>query len=145
MAATNKKWIIFQLFLVGLPFIISSGIRLYLMNDFSLFILDFSSISFSFSLSSFIIAKNVSGYKNPVPNEDQDKENYDWYFCIVLGILFFTTFIAIECFQTQVMTNLSVKEKIPLYVFIGVTVILIAWFLYFSSNLRKDYKLKITF
>jgi hypothetical protein len=149
MKVENKKWIIFQLLLVVCPFIISSFIRLSVMNDFSLLILDFSSISFSFSLLSFIIAINVSGYKNLVTNSEQDiimeeRKVVDLLICYVASFIFAVLFVVIEYFQTQIMTNLSVKEKQPFSILIFFSIIAIAYFLIFSSNLRNRYKLKIT-
>ena len=63
----KHKWIFFQIILAGLPFLISSAIRLWTMDECSFFILDFSSLSFSFAILSLILLKNVANAKNPLP------------------------------------------------------------------------------
>jgi hypothetical protein len=85
-----------------------------------------------------------------MPNDEKkknvmkEKKEFDLLICYISCGSFFFLFVAIEYLQTHVMTNLSIKEKTPLYIFIAVTIILIGYFLHFSSNLRNDYKLKIT-
>jgi uncharacterized membrane protein len=118
---------------------------LSIMNDFSFFILDFSSILFSFSLLPFITAISIAGKKNFVPNDDQraNRKVLDLVICVFSSLTFFFLFAAIEYLQTNVMTNFVDEEKTSFYVYIVVSIILIALFFKYSSKLINNYEIKI--
>jgi len=145
----RNKWIFFQIILAGLPFIISSIIRLWTMDDHSLFVLDYSSISFSFALLSLILLKNVSNAKNPIPNRRQniefkEQKDGDTFWCGVFCIVFVALFVSLEIFQISTMTNLSEKHYYHNIICIFANILAVIIFVIFSNKIKAFYNLKIS-
>ena len=145
----QNKWISFQIILAGLPFVISSMIRLGTMKACSLLVLDYSSISFSFALLSYILSLSISKAKNPIPNQRQNEEfkkknETDKLYCFAFCSIFILLFGFLEFFQISVVTNLSNDFCCHYLVCIFINMLAFIVFVNFSNKINDNYKLKIS-
>ncbi len=121
LLSQKEKWILKELIIVIIPFGLSSYIRHTTCNNFDWYILDYSSIAFSFfminiyllielyKLKPAIDTKNEKNFQDAQKELNIEKKPFVWFTGSIL-ILFIAFFVYIEFLQIEICTN-NIKEK----------------------------------